>query len=188
MQAGAQGAWGIIPAHINELAPNAVRGLMPGFAYQFGILIAAGTNNIEYALRDQLGYSWALTAFEATNILLLITVVALGSERKGRNFIEESGAWVDFDLDLLVGIASLWRNVMLPREFRLYATCLRSDSAISCELGAPGPRFVRLSTNIAITSRIPITANAKRASRAMKMDWHRSPRSFHSSTRPANKL
>ncbi len=92
MQAGAQGAWRIIPAHLNELSPSAVRGLMPGFAYQLGILFAAGTNTIEYALRDKLGYGWALTAFEATNILLLITVVALGSERKGRNFIEESGA------------------------------------------------------------------------------------------------
>jgi SHS family lactate transporter-like MFS transporter len=92
MQVGAQGAWGIIPAHLNELSPNAVRGLMPGFAYQLGILFAAGTNTIEYALRDRLGYGWALTVFEATNILLLITVVALGSERKGKSFVREHEA------------------------------------------------------------------------------------------------
>ena len=56
MQAGVQGAWGIIPAHLNELSPDAVRGLMPGFAYQLGILIAAPVNNVVYALRKPLGY------------------------------------------------------------------------------------------------------------------------------------
>lgn len=89
MQAGAQGAWGIIPAHLNELSPNAVRGLMPGFAYQLGILLAAGTNTIEYALRDRLGYHWALTSFEVVNIVLLIAVVALGSESQGKSFVDE---------------------------------------------------------------------------------------------------
>ena len=89
MQVGVQGAWGIIPAHLNELAPDAVRGLMPGFAYQLGILFAAPTNTLEYALRDHLGYAWALAAFEITNIALLITVVALGSENKGKSFLRE---------------------------------------------------------------------------------------------------
>jgi SHS family lactate transporter-like MFS transporter len=86
MQVGVQGAWGIIPAHLNELSPDAVRGLMPGFAYQLGILFAAGTNTIEYALRDKLGYGWALAVFEGANIALLVTVVSLGRENKGRNF------------------------------------------------------------------------------------------------------
>jgi MFS transporter, SHS family, lactate transporter len=86
LQLGVQGAWGIIPAHLNELSPDAVRGLMPGFAYQLGILFAAATNNLEYALRDWLGYAWALAAFESANIVLLATVVVLGSENKGKNF------------------------------------------------------------------------------------------------------
>jgi len=92
MQTGVQGAWGIIPAHLNELSPGAVRGLMPGLAYQLGILLAAGTNSIEYALRGQLGYGWALAAFEITNIALLITVLALGSEQKGKSFFRETTA------------------------------------------------------------------------------------------------
>ena len=75
---------------MNELSPDAVRGLMPGFAYQLGILFAAPTNNIEYALRDRFGYAWALAAFEIVNIVVLATVVALGRERKGRNFVRES--------------------------------------------------------------------------------------------------
>jgi len=86
MQAGVQGAWGIIPAHLNELSPDQVRGLMPGFAYQLGILVAAPVNNVVYALRQPLGYAWALAAFEIANILFLIAVVALGSEHKGKSF------------------------------------------------------------------------------------------------------
>ena len=86
MQAGVQGAWGVIPAHLNELSPDNLRGLMPGLAYQLGILIAAPTNTIEYALRDHFGYSWALAGFEIINIFLLVTVLALGSEKKGKSF------------------------------------------------------------------------------------------------------
>jgi SHS family lactate transporter-like MFS transporter len=86
VQAGVQGAWGIIPAHINELSPNSVRGLLPGFAYQLGILFAAGTGTIEYALSHHFGYAWALAGFEAANILLLAVVVALGSESHGKDF------------------------------------------------------------------------------------------------------
>jgi hypothetical protein len=59
---------------------------MPGVAYQLGILLAAGTNTLEYALRDKLGYGWALSTFEIANILILIIVVALGSENKGKSF------------------------------------------------------------------------------------------------------
>jgi SHS family lactate transporter-like MFS transporter len=87
MQAGVQGAWGIIPAHLNELSPDSVRGLMPGFAYQLGIVLAARTNSIEYFLRDKLGYSRALATFEIANIVLLIVVVALGSEQRGKSFM-----------------------------------------------------------------------------------------------------
>ncbi|HZR64273.1 MAG TPA: MFS transporter [Terriglobales bacterium] len=90
MQAGVQGAWGVIPAHLNELSPDQTRGLLPGLAYQLGILIAAPVNSIEYALRARLGYSWALAGFEAVNIALLIIVLALGNERKGRAFLMPS--------------------------------------------------------------------------------------------------
>jgi MFS transporter, SHS family, lactate transporter len=90
MQVGVQGAWGIIPAHLNELSPDAVRGLVPGFAYQLGILFAAPVNTIEFTLQKHLGYAWALSAFEMTNIVLLIIVVALGIERKGRVFLDKA--------------------------------------------------------------------------------------------------
>ena len=89
MQVGVQGAWGVIPAHLNELSPDAVRGMLPGFAYQVGILIASPTNTVEYALRDKLGYAWALASFEIAVIVLLIVVLLLGSERKGKSFVGE---------------------------------------------------------------------------------------------------
>jgi SHS family lactate transporter-like MFS transporter len=97
MQVGVQGAWGVVPAHLNELSPDAVRSLFPGFVYQLGVLFGSPTNTIEYALRDRIGYQWALTVFEGCTILALVIVFALGPERKGRNFFRqpaevESGA------------------------------------------------------------------------------------------------
>jgi MFS transporter, SHS family, lactate transporter len=89
LQAGVQGAWGIIPAHLNELSPDAVRGLVPGLAYQLGILFAARTNSIEYALSNRLGYARALVAFETVTIAILILVVALGPEKKGKIFMRD---------------------------------------------------------------------------------------------------
>jgi len=92
MQVGVQGAWGVIPAHLNELSPDATRGLMPGFAYQLGILIAAPVNNMVYALRGVLGYAGALATFQTANILLLATVVSLGKEQKGKAFARSPGS------------------------------------------------------------------------------------------------
>ena len=86
MQIGVQGAWGVVPAHLNELVPDAVRGLVPGLAYQLGILLAAGTNTIEYALRDRFGYRWALAGFETATIISLAIVVILGREAHSKSF------------------------------------------------------------------------------------------------------
>jgi SHS family lactate transporter-like MFS transporter len=55
MQFGVQGTFGIIPAHLNELAPNAVRSLFPGFVYQLGVLVASPAVSIQYALQKRLG-------------------------------------------------------------------------------------------------------------------------------------
>ncbi len=87
MQAGVQGAWGVIPVHLNELAVDSARGLMPGLAYQFGILLASPTNSIQYALRDRVGYQWALAGFEIVTILTLALLLWMGTERHGRSFV-----------------------------------------------------------------------------------------------------
>ena len=90
MQAGVQGAWGVIPVHLNEMSADSTRGLMPGLTYQLGILIASPTNTIEYALRDRVGYQWAIAGFEIVTILTLTILLLIGSERHGRSFMRES--------------------------------------------------------------------------------------------------
>ncbi len=87
MQMGVQGAWGIIPAHLSELSPDSVRGLLPGLAYHLGILIAAPTNTIEYLLRDRVGYGGAMAGFEVVVIVVASLVIALGRENRGKDFM-----------------------------------------------------------------------------------------------------
>jgi SHS family lactate transporter-like MFS transporter len=89
MQAGVQGAWGVIPVHLNEMSADATRGLMPGLTYQLGILFASPTNSIQYALRDRIGYQWAIAGFEIVTILTLTVLLLLGSERHGRSFVQD---------------------------------------------------------------------------------------------------
>ncbi|MDQ6717466.1 MAG: MFS transporter [Gemmatimonadota bacterium] len=83
MQFMVQGAWGVIPAHINELAPDNVRGFLPGFAYQCGVLIASSVVYIEavFAARTSYAYSMALTA--VTVFTIAGTMAWLGREKHG---------------------------------------------------------------------------------------------------------
>lgn len=87
MQAGVQGAWGVIPVHLNELSADAARGLMPGLAYQLGILLASPTNSIQYALRDRVGYQWAIAGFETVTIAVLAVLLWCGKEDHSRSFV-----------------------------------------------------------------------------------------------------
>ena len=97
MQAGVQGAWGVIPVHLNELSADAARGLMPGLAYQLGILFASPTNSIEYALRDHVGYQWAIAGFEIVTILCLAVLLWFGKEAHGRSFVRDTSATAPSD-------------------------------------------------------------------------------------------
>ena len=89
MQAGVQGAFGVIPAHINELAPDAIRGLFLGFVYQLGVLLASPVLPVQNILREHLGYPWALCSFELCVILSLFVIFAVGPEKHGRSFLSE---------------------------------------------------------------------------------------------------
>jgi SHS family lactate transporter-like MFS transporter len=86
MQFGVQGAFGVIPAHLNELSPSSVRSLFPGVVYQLGVLIAAPSVVVEFTLRKHFGYQWALTLFEMCTIFCLFLIFGFGPERKGRDF------------------------------------------------------------------------------------------------------
>ena len=85
MQFGVQGVFGVIPAHLNEMSPTSVRSLFPGVVYQLGMLFGAPSVGIEFALRNSLGYSWALTSFELCTIAALFLICAFGPERRGRD-------------------------------------------------------------------------------------------------------
>lgn len=86
MQAGVQGAFGVVPAHLSELSPDSVRSSFPGFVYQLGVLLTAPAVAVEYVLRDHFGYPWALTMFEGCVIVALLFLFGFGPERRGRNF------------------------------------------------------------------------------------------------------
>ena len=86
MQTGVQGAFGVIPAHLNELSPDAVRSLFPGFVYQLGVFIASPAVSFEYFLRNRFGYPWALTLFELVVIVALLFIFGFGPEQRGRSF------------------------------------------------------------------------------------------------------
>ena len=86
MQFMVQGAWGIIPAHINELSPDRVRGFLPGFAYQCGNLIAASIAWVQSTLAETHPYPRVM-AFSAAGIFVLaIVMTVLGKERRGVTF------------------------------------------------------------------------------------------------------
>jgi SHS family lactate transporter-like MFS transporter len=83
-----QGAWGVIPAHLSELAPAAVRGFLPGFAYQCGVLLASSIVYIQALFAERTSYANAM-ALTATAVFLFASVVGvLGPERKGKDFYE----------------------------------------------------------------------------------------------------
>ena len=83
-----QGAWGVIPAHISELSPDSVRGFLPGFAYQCGVLIAGTAPTIQSYLVDQHGAPYrtvmAMTALIVFLFAALMT--AIGPEKRAKTF------------------------------------------------------------------------------------------------------
>jgi len=81
-----QGAWGIIPAHLTELSPDSVRGFLPGFAYQCGVLLAGSVAYIEalFAARTSYAMAMALTALAVFSGAAI--VAAMGRERRGIHF------------------------------------------------------------------------------------------------------
>ncbi len=86
MQFVVQGAWGVVPAHLTELSPDAIRGFYPGVTYQLGNLIAAFNLPIQQALATSHGYPFALSVTIIPVLVLLAAVTAAGHEAKGIRF------------------------------------------------------------------------------------------------------
>jgi MFS transporter, SHS family, lactate transporter len=86
MQFMVQGAWGVIPAHLNELSPPSVRGTLPGFAYQVGNLLSSRNSVIQAQVAEN-NYGGNFAPVLAWTVLIVASLVALvtglGHERRG---------------------------------------------------------------------------------------------------------
>ena len=88
VQVMVQGAWGIVPVHLNELAPEGTRGTFPGFAYQLGNLFASRNQvfQAQFARSHGNNFGLALAVVTGATAVLLALVTWLGPERKGVAF------------------------------------------------------------------------------------------------------
>lgn len=75
-----QGAWGVIPAHINELSPGQFRGFFPGFAYQLGVLVASSITYLEAVLGEHFSYAQSMGVLAAAVMIGVMLVTSLGPE------------------------------------------------------------------------------------------------------------
>jgi SHS family lactate transporter-like MFS transporter len=85
MQIAVQGAWGVIPVHLNELSPPEIRATFPGFVYQLGNLLAAVNLNLQVAIAEAHGndYGLAMAIVVGTVAIVITLMVAFGPERLG---------------------------------------------------------------------------------------------------------
>jgi SHS family lactate transporter-like MFS transporter len=81
-----QGAWGVIPAHLAELAPNSVRALLPGFAYQSAGIIASSVVYIEAVIAQRTNYPTGLALTSICVFVLASIMALLGREKHGVEF------------------------------------------------------------------------------------------------------
>lgn len=86
MQFWVQGCWGVIPAHLNELSPGHLRGFLPGFAYQIGMLCSGIVPYIETVLGERFSYTAAMGGVAVAALLVGVFVIGLGPEAHGVNF------------------------------------------------------------------------------------------------------
>ena len=88
LQVMVQGAWGVVPVHLNELSPDAVRATMPGLTYQIGNFISAGVPWLltTWAEHNDKQYGLTMAIFIAAVAVVLALVTALGPEAKGQKF------------------------------------------------------------------------------------------------------
>ena len=89
LQISVQGAWGVVPVHLNELSPVGARGTFPGAAYQFGNLIAAYAVPLQGRVAEARGndYGFALAVFAGGTAVALALLAVFGPEAKGRSFV-----------------------------------------------------------------------------------------------------
>jgi MFS transporter, SHS family, lactate transporter len=85
MQIAVQGAWGVVPAHLNELSPGAVRATLPAFVYQAGNFLASFNGPFQAKLAEAHGgdYSYAMALVAGVVAVALIVVIRFSPEKRG---------------------------------------------------------------------------------------------------------
>jgi SHS family lactate transporter-like MFS transporter len=85
MQVMVQGAWGVIPVHLNELSPDDARGTFPDFVYQLGNFIASVNATLQAGIAARYGdnYSLALAIVAGTVAVVIVILTAFGTEARG---------------------------------------------------------------------------------------------------------
>ncbi|MEC3917507.1 MFS transporter [Nocardia sp. CDC160] len=86
IQVAVQGAWGVIPAHLTEMSPDAIRGFYPGVTYQLGNLLASLNLPIQERLAESHGYPFALAVTAVPVFLAVAILTAIGKEARGIRF------------------------------------------------------------------------------------------------------
>jgi SHS family lactate transporter-like MFS transporter len=86
MQFMVHGAFGVIPAHLAELSPDSVRAVLPGLAYQCGVLLSSSIVYLEALFGQRTNYSMAMSLTAAVVFLLATVVASTGTERRGIAF------------------------------------------------------------------------------------------------------
>jgi SHS family lactate transporter-like MFS transporter len=89
MQFMVQGAWGVIPAHLSELSPDNVRGFLPGFSYQCGVLISSSIGVVQALFAEHMSY--ALTMAMTAGVVFVGGAIVAGLGKENRGVIFGSG-------------------------------------------------------------------------------------------------
>jgi SHS family lactate transporter-like MFS transporter len=85
MQVSVQGAWGIIPVHLNELSPPEIRATFPGVVYQLGNFFASRNLPLQVLIAESYGnnYGLAMASVVGTVVVVIVLLVAWGPEHRG---------------------------------------------------------------------------------------------------------
>jgi len=85
MQIAVQGAWGVVPAHLNELSPGAVRATLPAFVYQAGNFLASYNGPFQAKLAEANGgnYGYALALVAGIVAVALVAIIRFSPEKRG---------------------------------------------------------------------------------------------------------
>jgi len=86
MQFMVQGAWGVIPAHLSELSPDSVRGFLPGFAYQCGVLLSGSIAMIQASFAEHMSYATTMAMTAGVVFVGGSIVAAMGRENRAHVF------------------------------------------------------------------------------------------------------